>query len=216
MYLNKVLITGSSGGLGNYLATCFAKKGHEILLHGRNERKLKSAKENIIKNGSNAKYIVADLNIEKDLNNLCEFALKEDIKILINNAGIICPNLPFHEINDEIINSMINVNLIAPIKIINKLSNNLEFIININSMVGRESKKNRTLYSASKWGLRGFSNSLKMESSSYDILDVYPTNIKTWPERKDAMDANIVVDKIYNSMLANEKELILDGRINDY
>ena len=60
----------------------------------------------------------------------------------------------------EKIESMIKVNLIAPIKIINNLVNILDHVININSMVGMEPKKNRSLYAASKWGLRGFSESL--------------------------------------------------------
>ena len=38
-----------------------------------------------------------------------------------------------------------------------------------------------------------------MESSSYDILDVYPTNIKTTPDRINAMDVDMVVDKIYDA-----------------
>ena len=110
---------------------------------------------------------------------------------------------------------MINVNLIAPIKIIRKLSKNLKNIININSMVGLEAKKNRTLYAASKWGLRGFSDSLKKEDVKYNILDVYPTNIKTWQDREDAMEIDFVVEKIYNSMIDGKTELILDGRKQD-
>ena len=216
MSLNKVLITGSSGGLGIHLAKFFANKGHEIILHGRDKEKLESLKINIIRSGNKAEYIIADLNNEKDLANLCEYSSSENVKILINNAGIICPNLSFSKITDDIIDSMIVVNLIAPIKIINKLSGNLKYVVNINSMVGIEAKKNRTLYAASKWGLRGFSNSLKMEDNPYNILDVYPTNIKTWPERENAMDVNVVVNKIYDSMISNEEELILDGRVNDY
>ena len=41
-----------------------------------------------------------------------------------------------------------------------------------------EIKKNRTLYSATKWGMRGFFNSLKTNSSA-KVLDVYPSNIQT-------------------------------------
>ena len=107
---------------------------------------------------------------------------------------------------------MISVNLVAPIKIINALSNNLEYVVNINSMVGLEAKKNRTLYAAGKWGLRGFSDSLKQETIPYKLLDVYPTNIKTWPERENAMDISYVMEKIYLAMLNSENELILDGR----
>ena len=88
----------------------------------------------------------------------------------------------------------------------------LSDIININSMVGLEIKKPRTLYSATKWGLRGFSNSLKLEKEYLNVLDVYPTNIRTTPERENAMDAEMVVDKIYQSYCNKEEQLILDGR----
>ena len=47
MSLSKVLITGSSSGLGNHLALYFSEKGHEILLHGRNEHNLIRIKNEI-------------------------------------------------------------------------------------------------------------------------------------------------------------------------
>ena len=216
MSLGKVLITGSSSGLGNHLAVYYSEKGHEILLHGRNEEKLIQIQKKINENGEKAKYIVADLNDEEDLKLLCSKAKKENIKILINNAGIICPGLPLKDFSYEKIESMIKVNLIAPIKIINTLANILDYVININSMVGKEPKASRTIYAASKWGLRGFSDSLKKENVDYNILDVYPTNIKTWPERENAMDINFVLEMIYNAMLENKKELVLDGRKNDF
>ena len=212
MSLNKVLITGSGSGLGKYLAMQFSKKGHDIILHGRNEENLLQVQEEIKKEGVKSKYIVADLRIEDELMLLCEEAKKENIKILINNAGITCPNLEFKEISFEIIENMIKVNMIAPIKIINFLNPTLENVININSMVGMEVKKNRTLYAASKWGLRGFSDSLKKEECCFNILDVYPTNIKTWPDRENAMDVDFVTSRIYESMLNKKSELILDGR----
>ena len=212
MSLSKVLITGSSSGLGNHLALYFSEKGHEILLHGRNENNLIRIKNEINKNGSNAEYIVADLSNNEELELLCNKAKKSNIKMLINNAGIICSGLPLKELSYEDIESMIKVNLIAPIKIISNLNNILDHVININSMVGLEPKKNRSLYAASKWGLRGFSESLKQEDISYKILDVYPTNIKTWPERENAMELNFVLNSIYNAMLSGKKDLILDGR----
>ncbi len=212
MSLNNVLITGSSNGLGNYLALYFSKHGHNILLHGRDERKLKSTQEQIRKNGVKANYITADLKKNNDIDSLCKIAYEQNIKILINNAGIICPDLPFKEITNNIIENMIAVNLIAPIKIIKALSDNLDHVININSMVGLEARGNRTLYAASKWGLKGFSDSLKQEENSYNILDVYPTNIKTWPERKNAMDIDYVLKEIYQAMLEGKGNLILDGR----
>ena len=43
-------------------------------------------------------------------------------------------------------------------------------------------------------------------------MDVYPTNIKTWPERENAMEIDFVLNKIYEAMINGETELILDGR----
>lgn len=212
MSLNKVLITGSSSGLGNYLALYFSKKGHEVLLHGRDEKKLKETQKKILKSGRKASYIVADLKKNKCIKEICNIAKKQNVRILINNAGIICPNLPFEKINYEVITEMIYVNLIAPIKILSALSNNLDQVININSMVGLEAKKNRTIYASTKWGLKGFSDSLKQEAVKYKILDVYSTNIKTWSTRENAMEIDYVLKEIYSAMLDSRTDLILDGR----
>ena len=79
-------------------------------------------------------------------------------------------------------------------------------------MVGLEHKKFRTAYSASKWGLRGFSESLKLESS-INIVDVYPTSIKTFPDRENAMEVDFVCEKIYETYGKKiTKKLVLDGR----
>ena len=137
---------------------------------------------------------------------------QKNVKFLINNAGMICPNLSFKEFEYKLIERMILVNLVAPIKVTNKLISSLHQIININSMVGIEPKKNRTIYAATKWGLKGFSESLKKEETKTKILDVYPTNIKTWPERENAMEIDFVLNKIYEAMINGESELILDGR----
>ena len=153
-----------------------------------------------------------NLNNTKDVHSLAEDAKRENVSVLINNAAIVCPNISFESYDTELIESMLNVNLKAPILLSFLLINQLNDIININSMVGLEVKKPRTLYSATKWGIRGFSNSLKLEKSHLNILDVYPTNIKTTPDRKNAMDIEMVVDKIYQSYCNKQKELILDGR----
>ena len=114
--------------------------------------------------------------------------------------------------SSEEIYKMIDVNLTAPILLTYHLQSYLTDIININSMVGLEIKSPRTLYSATKWGLRGFSQSLKQENKNINILDVYPTNIKTSPDKENAMDVEFVVNSIYNSFNQKQQELILDGR----
>ena len=188
----KVLITGQNRGLGAALAKKFEECGHFVLFHGGRSD--------------------CDISSVEDTTQLAKKANAYNIDVLINNAAIVCPNIQFEDYSTEKIQNMINVNLLAPILLTNLMIKNLKHVVNINSMVGLEVKSPRTLYSATKWGLRGFSNSLKKENTKLCVLDVYPTNIKTTPDRENAMELDMVVNKIYNSFLNKEQELILDGR----
>lgn len=187
-----VLITGQNRGLGAALANKFKEEGHYVMSHnGRSDY---------------------DLSSVSDTLGLAEEARKNNINVLINNAAVVCPSLPLSDYTVTKIDSMVKVNLLAPILLTHALIEQLQHVININSMVGLEVKSPRTLYSATKWGLRGFSNSLKQENSDLCVLDIYPTNIKTTPDRENAMELDMVVNKIYASFLNEEQELILDGR----
>ena len=132
--------------------------------------------------------------------------------MLINNAGITCPGLPLSDLSENKIENIIDINLKANIFLVKYLHSYINNIININSMVGLEPKKNRSIYAASKFGLRGFSQSFNLEDISCNILDVYPTNIKTLPNRDNAMEVDFVLNKIYEAFISNHKELVIDGR----
>mgnify|MGYP001272102426 CR=1 FL=1 len=188
----KILITGAHSGFGFFLSKKFEQKGHEILRH----------------NGK----VHYDLRDQNQLKKLAKEAIDFGVDVLINNAGIICPSIQFQDYDLPLINDMVDVNLKAPIVLSWMLRENLKTIININSMVGMEIKKNRTLYSSTKWGLRGFSNSLKLETK-IRCLDIYPTNIKLKPDQTNAMEVDEVTTKIYKAF-CNKKinELIIDGR----
>lgn len=188
---SKVLITGCSSGLGVKLSEKFKKENHIVFEH------------------LGKKHF--DLSKETDILSLADEAKKFGVNVLINNAAIVCPGINLENYSLDLINKMIDVNLKAPILLTYKLLPILENIININSIVGLEVKKDRPLYSATKWGLRGFSNSFKL-NSKISVLDVYCSNIKTNIDKIDALDIDYVVDKIYNSFLSNDTELILDGR----
>ena len=193
MIKKNVLITGTSRGLGYQLAKKFEKEGHNVLQHfGKKDYDLKS-----------------QIEIEELAKNAKQFG----VKVLINNAGILCPGIEFKDYSLEQINEFIDVNLRAPIVLIHLLKDEIENIININSIVGLEVKRNRTLYSASKWGLRGFSNSLKTESECLDILDVYVSRLVDQDKNAhEGLQTKKVSDLIYEAFVKKQKELILDGR----
>lgn len=186
--MKKVLITGSGSGLGKYLRDRFLAKGHNVFLH----------------NGK----LHFDLRNADDILQLANECIDAKVTVIINNAGILCPNVTLDCCSVELINDMIDVNLRAPILLTYYMLPYLTNIININSIVGLKTKKYRTLYSATKWGLRGFSNSLRKELKNVKILDVYPTGIKT-ENTKYGMSAEEVANKIYDAFVQGKEELIL-------
>ena len=187
-----VLITGSNSGLGKYLVEKFEKEGNTVIKH------------------LGSKHF--DLSKINNVESLASEARSMGVDVLVNNAAITCPNKRFEFYDNDEIHRMISVNLTAPIILTHMLLDQLTDVININSMVGLEVKANRTLYSATKWGLRGFSQSLKVEKDSLNVLDVYPTNIQTTSDRTNAMNVYYVVDCIYDSYTRRDRELVLDGR----
>jgi len=215
-----VLITGSSKGLGKSLAEVFAKNNYNIVLHGRNKKDLEKTKKEILEIGAKCEVIAGDLKNIKTLNDIYKTAKDKNISILINNAGVHCPYQPLEKIKDEQIDEIILTNLIAPIKLTKKIYNmflekNNGTIININSMSGLKNHNMRTIYCASKWGLRGFSDTFRLESKKHNvrIIDVYPSRIKTIPEFKEGMESKIVAEKIYCAYKDKNKDILeIDDR----
>ncbi|WP_207669019.1 SDR family NAD(P)-dependent oxidoreductase [Clostridium chromiireducens] len=87
-FMNTVLITGTTSGIGEAFAKKFVLEGYNVILVARNHEKLRlQAKE--LSTNRNIKYITCDLNNENAVN-IIEQSIKDwnvTIDILINNAG---------------------------------------------------------------------------------------------------------------------------------
>ena len=207
---SNVLITGASAGIGRALAYKFSSNVKSLVLCSRNEEGLVKVKERVEKKELKVHVFPCDLSSEKSCIRLSDFAVSKNVNVLINNAAIPSPGISLNNISVSQISDIINVNLKAPI-FLSKLIKGLNTIINLNSMLGLEHKFNRTIYSASKWGLRGFSESLKLEMDAV-VLDVYLSNVKTRPDIREGQEVNFVANQIYEAYLLKKTELILDGR----
>ena len=215
-----VLITGSNKGLGKELALVFARNNYNIILHGRNKKDLEEVEEQVSKLGVKCFSICGDLRFDKTIKDLSKIAIKKSISVLINNAGLHCPYLPLEKIKDDQINDIIITNLVSPIKLTKKiyklfLKKGHRTIININSLSGLKISELRSIYSASKWGLRGFSETFKIEAKKHKVrvLDVYPGRIKTKPQFKFGMEPENAAQKIYDAYKNTGIDQIqLDGR----
>lgn len=210
MHLNNVLVTGASSGLGEQLALFFATKGHNLFLTGTNKKKLKKLKLKIESYSVVCKTYVADLSDKKQIKKLARFAIENNVNILINNAGVLCNSTKLSDCTAQYIDTMIKVNLLAPILLTKYLIKNVDYFININSIAGIEIKKHRTIYCTSKSGLKIFSDTLRLETDK-SVQNIFISKIK-----KDFNDFGLtyyeICNKIYSNYINKNNDLIIDGR----
>lgn len=219
LIMESVLITGSAKGLGRELAFAFARHGHKVILHDR-DKSLKEVAAKILNSGGVCKSVYGDLRSERTIRLLARVIQRENVSVLINNAGLHCPGLSANELSFQHTKDIVGTNLTAPILLSLQayrtfLARGSGTFIFINSLSGLESHKPRTLYCASKWGLRGFADSLRMEAKEHGmrVFSVYPSRIKTRPEFTFGMEPSYVASEVYKAYADPTKDdLILDDR----
>ncbi|MGM0845510.1 MAG: SDR family NAD(P)-dependent oxidoreductase [Bacillota bacterium] len=195
--MKTAVISGGGSGLGRELAKVYSNEGYHILLLGRTEEKLQSVKEEIVTDGGTASFMVIDiasaLEVEKVSRAITE---KHDVQLLVNNAGVGIFG-PFLQASFEDIEKMLSVNFLGTVYLTKALlpsmvSKDSGSIINIISTAGLRGKKNESYYAASKFALRGFSESLQkeFEGSGIDIINAYMGGMNTpfWDESQHVKD----------------------------
>jgi NAD(P)-dependent dehydrogenase (short-subunit alcohol dehydrogenase family) len=85
-----VLITGSTDGVGRYVAEHLAAQGWRLLVHGRDRTRGEAVVQRITSQGGEARFFVADLSCLAEVRSLAEAVQREGggLDALINNAGI--------------------------------------------------------------------------------------------------------------------------------
>lgn len=163
-----MIVTGAGSGLGKELAFLFSKKGYHLLLVGRTIEKLARAKQEIEALGGNADILSLDISDNEAVGSkLSEVNERYQLAGLVNNAGVGHFG-PFTEMDDTQIKEMLETNVWGTIlmtkAILPFLSQNGEGrIINIISTAGLRGKVNEAVYVASKFAVRGFTESLQKE-----------------------------------------------------
>lgn len=163
-----VLITGASRGIGKVIAQGLSKE-YNIYLTARNEELLQKVSQEI---GAKS-YCACDLSDKNDIDKLASFIEKNEIDILINNAG----DYIYGEIEKmeyEKISNLFSTNLIAPSYLCKIAAKNMKQkqwgrIINIGSISGVMGEAQASIYSSSKAGLIGLTKALALELAQYNI-----------------------------------------------
>lgn len=170
IFKNKVvIITGASTGIGRAIAKEFSLNGSMVVLAARHQENLTEATEEIRLLGGKAIFVVTDVSIEADCKRLIETTVNEfgRIDILVNNAGLSMRAL-FNDVDLKVLHRLMDVNFWGTVYCTKyALPYLLEArgsIVGVSSVAGFHGLPGRTGYSASKFAIHGFLETVRIEN----------------------------------------------------
>lgn len=181
---NKVVfITGASSGFGADAARLFAKEGAIVILTARRMDRLTALAEEINLTGGQAFSLQLDVTDQTQIESAVKTVLETygQIDILLNNAGV--GGLNWLETFDpaEDIDAQLNVNLRGTMQLTravlpSMLNRRAGHIINMSSVAGLIAAPMYTVYAATKYGMRGFTDALRREVAvlGVKVSGLYP------------------------------------------
>eukprot|EP01066_Platyproteum_vivax_P018592 Platyproteum_vivax@DN7571_c0_g1_i3.p1 len=159
----RCVVTGASRGIGEAIAMAFSKEKASLVLVGRSQETLKVAADKCKAAGAqDVETMTCDMAKNDSIEQLIANLLKKPVDVLVNNAGVFNGPASAITLNMDKTDEMLQVNLHAPIRLINKIGAAMVAkkegtIINIGSTLAIDTNwPNFAAYCASKFGLRGF------------------------------------------------------------
>ena len=184
-----VLISGGSSGIGKGAVLQLLADGFNVVTFSRDMARLSALEKEIEKKYSKDKFLVlqADVGKEKDLSLVVNKTIKKfgSIDILINNAGVgyftDCDKVDINKFQKMLEINLIGVAMLTKLVVPAMKKKKSGLIINISSIAGKKSFVNSEFYSATKFGLMGYSEGIRKELKEYGIkvATLCPGTIKT-------------------------------------
>lgn len=170
MFQNRVVIvTGASSGIGEAIAREFARIGSRVVLAARSEDKLKRITDEINNNGGDAVFFRTDVSNEMDCRSLIEKTVEKygTINILVNNAGL-SMRASFLDVELKVLHRLMDVNFWGTVYCtkyaLPYLIKNKGSLVGVSSVAGFHGLPGRTGYSASKFAMHGFLETIRIEN----------------------------------------------------
>jgi short-subunit dehydrogenase len=177
-----VAITGAGTGLGKALALQYAKNDYKVYLLGRRNDPLQIVQHMILQDGGEAEVVLCDVRESASVQ--IAFKRMEKLDVFINNAGIgIFGSVSDYSVDD--IDSTLSTNIKGTILTVQAalplIRESKGRILTIISTAGLRGKVHESLYCASKFAVRGFTEALQQEWADEDftITSVYMGGMNT-------------------------------------
>ena len=174
---NKVaVVTGAGSGMGKAIAILFAKEGAKVIVSDVNVDALNKVVVEITADNGIATGIMANVTIEKDVQNLIDTAVCTygTIDILVNNAGIMDNFVPACDVTDDLWEKVFAVNSTGPMRATRRalpifIKKGFGIIVNIASAGGLLGSRAGAAYTASKHAVIGFTKNVGFQYAKLGI-----------------------------------------------
>ena len=170
-----MLLTGASGGIGEAIARAVHERGARLLISGRRADRLEGIAAGL---GTGVDVLAADLAERTAVAELAQRAGAVDV--LIANAALPASG-PIDDFSAEEIDRALDVNLRAPVQLARALLPGMVargggHVVFVSSLSGKVASVGSSVYSATKFGLRGFASGLRedLHGSGVGVTVVYP------------------------------------------
>ena len=160
-----VIVTGASSGIGLACARLFGSCGAKVVMAARSEEKLRELAPSV---GQDVLCVKTDVSVEADCENLVGRTLERfgRIDILVNNAGLSMRAM-FKDLDLKVIRSLMDVNFWGTVNCtkyaLPALLESKGSVVGVISIAGYSALPARTGYSSSKYAVRGFLDTLRIE-----------------------------------------------------
>ena len=173
----RVLVTGASQGIGRGLGVIAAKRGCRVLAAARSQPLLDELAAEVRAAGGTIETVACDITKPADRQAMVDAAMRHfgGLDVLINNAGIGATG-HFMDSDPETLRSIFETNFFGLTETTRAFlpllrAGTTPAIVNISSVVGKRALPARSLYSASKFAVAGFSEAIRAELAK-DAIDV--------------------------------------------
>lgn len=173
-----VLITGATGGIGRAIARAVHGRGASVVLTARRVNMLDEIAREL---GDRVEVVGADLSNKPDVERLGQ---REDVDVLIANAAVPAAGR-LHTFTDRELDRALDVNVRAPMQLTlamlpRMLDRGSGHLVYVSSLAGKVASAGSSVYSATKFALRGFGYSLSEElrDTGIGVTTVYPGFIR--------------------------------------
>jgi short-subunit dehydrogenase len=177
----RVLVTGASQGIGRALALLAARRGMKVLAAARNQDLLNQLAEEAGKSGTSLAVVPADVATPEGRDAMVRAAKEKlgGLDVLVNNAGIGATG-HFADSSPEVLRSIMETNFFGTVETTRVFLPILQqgktpAVVNVSSILGRRAIPGRSLYSASKFAVEGWTQAIRAEFARFDI-DVITIN----------------------------------------